>query len=149
MANAIEEALKRADNHQEQAQTREALQSRDLSHSPSVDNTKAYDTRSNSAVANALNRASAQDRQIIDAAKPHILSVENTNQISPSNAPSQTQANSKGLEQKTLDPQNKANIESIQRGGGNNYLYPNAVDRAQSRPSQERQRPEPEPEKEH
>ena len=148
MANAVDKALQRAEKHQEQAQTRETLQNRDLSQSPSVDNTKTNETRPN-AVANALNRASAQDRQIVAAAKPHILSVENANQISTSNAPSQTQANPKGLEQKTLDPQTKANIESIQRGGGNNYLYPNAVDRAQSRPSQERQKPEPESEKEH
>src|ERR1700735_5703998 len=63
-------------------------------------------------------------------------------------APYNTPSNSKGLEEKQVDPNQQARIESGNRGTGNNYLIQKAIDKSQSSPSQEPKEPEHEPDKE-
>ena len=90
------------------------------------------------AIDDALNRASPEKKQAIENLKSQVASAENSN---PANTPA-------SAKQPTLDPQTQSNIESIQQGPGNNYLYQNAIDRARSRPSQEPEKSAPESEKE-
>ena len=87
------------------------------------------------AVEDALRRASESKgfQEAVDSLKRNGVSIaENTDY-------------SGGLASKQLDANTQANIETIQQGPGNNYLYQNAVERAQARWSQEPQKAGPEP----
>ena len=130
------------------------------------------------AVENALNRASAEQReraqQVIEEARRNIRLVSVRDDISSTDgdaiarnahtieeakknipfetmkdvdtisAPLPTPAqrghyNSTIIE---LHPNEQSNIESIEKGEGNNYLRENAIDRAMARQDQEIQRPD-------
>jgi len=145
MANAIEDALNRASAKDKQ--TIEAAKSH-ISSIENVDKGAASKTEKTNSVEEALGRTSDKDKQTIEAGKSHISSIENADKVSPSNAPSNTPANPKDLDKMQLNPETKSNIESVQQGQGNNYMYQNAVDRAQARPPQEPQKAQPQQDKE-
>ncbi len=98
------------------------------------------------AVENALNRASAKNKEGIENAKQHVESIKDSNEVQSQHTPSKTPPNPSGLENKQLDPETKSNIENTQQSEGNNYQ--NAVDRAQARPTQDNQPQPPSPDKE-
>ena len=157
MANALQDALKRASQNKEFQQAREALQQSGVKvasndnkvASLAVDNTQ----RSSNSVEAALQRASPEagekSQTIMQEARQNIPgeTMKDVDQHSaPNPTPSENRANPIGLENKTLNAETQSRIETTQQSQGNNYMCQNAVDRAQERPSQEPQTPEPEPE---
>jgi len=147
MANAMQDALNRASKSPGFKEAQEALKTNNVSLAVNnTDRAATQNTPSNdNSVEAALNRTSSQDKQVIEAGKSHITMVKNADEITPQNTPSNRPANTN---EQQLSANTQENIESAQQGQGNNYRYPNAMDRAQERPTQETYKPEPQPEKE-
>ena len=147
MANAMQDALNRASKSPGFKEAQEALKTNNVSLAVNnTDRAATQNTPSNdNSVEAALNRTSSQDKQVIEAGKSHITMVKNADEVTPQNTPSNRPANTK---EQQLSAGTQENIESAQRGQGNNHRYPNAMDRAQERPTQESYKPEPQPEKE-
>jgi hypothetical protein len=107
------------------------------------------------AVEDALNRASpevkARNQQALDEVRSIMRNVpahEAPDNIRPAETPS-THPNNKDIDKVQLKQNDHSALDNAKTAPSQNYLYPNAVDRAQERPSKEPQKPQPEPEKEH
>ena len=147
MANAMQDALNRASKSQGFKEAQEALKANNVS--LAVNNTDMATTQNtpsnDNSVEAALNRTSGQDKQVIEAGKSYITMIKNADEVTPQITPSKAPANTK---EQQLSADTQENIESVQRGQGNNHRYENAMDRALARPTQETYKPEPQPEKE-
>ena len=159
MANALEDALKRASQNKEFQQARETLQQSGVKvasndnkvASLAVDNTQG----SSNSVEAALKRASPEtgekSQQVMQEARQNIPgdTMKEVNQPSaPNTTPSENRSNPFGLEKKTVNADTQSRVETTQQSQGNNYMYQNAVDRAQERPTQQPQKAEPQQDKE-
>ncbi len=147
MANAMQDALTRASKSPGFKEAQEALKTNNVSLAVNnTDRTATQNTPSNdNSVEAAHNRTSGQDKHVIEAGKSHITMVKNADEVTPQITPSKTPANTK---EQQLSADTQENIESVQRGQGNNHRYENAMDRALARPTQETYKPEPQAEKE-
>ncbi len=133
MANAIETALNRASTEQRERAQQVIEEARR--------NIKLVSVRDDISATDG--DAIARNAHTIEEAKRNIPfeTMKDVDDVSP---PLPTPAN-RGYYNSTikeLHPNEQSNIESIERGEGNNYLRENAIDRAMARQKQEMQRTE-------
>ena len=125
MANAVEEALNRA-NPEQRAKAQQVIEE-------ARRNIKLVSMRDDI----PPSEIAAEQKQIIEEAKRNIPfeTMQEVDEISPPlPTPSTKEVNPKVVQ---LHPDTIENIEAIERSGGNNYLRENAVDRAMDRQPQE------------
>ena len=132
MANAVEEALNRA-NADQRAHAMQVIEE-------ARRNIQTADLQMANAPSGDAKAIIARNEQIIEDAKRSIPveTMQSVDEISPplNTPPMHGQSNSNVIE---LHPDMHSDIESVQQSGGNNYLNENAVDRALARPAQESQ----------
>ncbi|EHQ29758.1 hypothetical protein [Mucilaginibacter paludis] len=136
MANAVEDALNRASAEQrERAMATIGEARRNILN---ADIQMAYSPSGDAATIKARNE------QIIEEAQRSIPAetMQSVDSVSPpmNTPPMHGMVNTEPI---ALNPEFKSTIESIEQGGGNNYLNPNAVDRAMARQAYEAPQQDP------